>query len=57
MKRIFNLVFIVAIILVSKYGQAQGINFQGVARAANGTILASSNISIKLKNEMPRKRP
>jgi len=48
MKHIINLVFIVAIILVSKYGQAQGINFQGVARAANGTILASSNISLKL---------
>ena len=48
MKRIINLVFIVAIILMSKYGQAQGINFQGVARSANGTILAGSNISLKL---------
>jgi uncharacterized protein (TIGR02145 family) len=26
----------------------QGINFQGVARSANGTILASSNISLRL---------
>ena len=48
MKRTINLVFIVAIILMSKYGQAQGINFQGVARSANGTILAGSNISLKL---------
>lgn len=27
---------------------AQGINFQGVARSANGTIIASSNIGLKL---------
>ncbi len=27
---------------------SQGINFQGVARSANGTIIASSNISLRL---------
>jgi hypothetical protein len=27
---------------------SQGINFQGVARSANGTILASTNISLRL---------
>jgi hypothetical protein len=29
-------------------GLAQGINFQGVARSANGVIIASSNISLRL---------
>ena len=29
-------------------GFAQGINFQGVARSANGTIIAGSNVSLRL---------
>ena len=42
-------VILVAIISFFFIGaQAQGINFQGVARSANGTIIAASNISLRL---------
>lgn len=30
------------------FGYTQGINFQGVARSANGTIIAGSNVSLRL---------
>ena len=30
------------------FGFSQGINFQGVARSANGTIIAGSNVSLRL---------
>ena len=45
MKRILFTLFI---FVFSQNIFAQGINFQGVARSANGTILASSNISLRL---------
>jgi len=38
--------FILSLLLVK--ANAQGINFQGVARSANGTILSSQKISLKL---------
>jgi hypothetical protein len=41
-----SLTFILSIFVY--VASAQGINFQGVARSANGTILASSNISLRL---------
>ena len=42
-------IFIVFIlVLTSKINYAQGINFQGVARSSNGTILANQNISLRL---------
>jgi hypothetical protein len=36
------------LLLASYLSNAQGINFQGVSRSANGTILANSNISLRL---------
>ena len=44
MRGILSIIFTVVLLQVN----AQGINFQGVARSANGTILASSNISLRL---------
>jgi len=44
MKGIF--VFILSLLIIE--ANAQGINFQGVSRSANGTILASSSISLRL---------
>ena len=42
-------IFIATLLMVTSYvSNAQGINFQGVARSSNGTILASSNISLRL---------
>ena len=42
-------IFIAILLMVTSYvSNAQGINFQGVARSSNGTILASSNISLRL---------
>jgi len=42
-------VFISGLLILATYvSNAQGINFQGVARSANGTILASSSISLRL---------
>jgi hypothetical protein len=45
MKKILStiLLFTTAIL-----GYSQGINFQGVARSANGTIIAGSNVSLRL---------
>ena len=40
--------FFICCIFISINTQAQGINFQGVARSANGVILASQKISLKL---------
>jgi hypothetical protein len=45
MKRIL---FTLLIFVFTQNVFSQGINFQGVARSANGTIIASSNISLKL---------
>ena len=45
MKRIF---FTLLIFVFAQNVIGQGINFQGVARSANGTILASQKISLKL---------
>ena len=39
-------IFILSIFIIK--ASAQGINFQGVARSANGTILSSQKISLKL---------
>ncbi len=36
------------ILLFAIKGYTQGINFQGVARSANGTIIASSNVGLRL---------
>ena len=36
------------ILVLTQTAIGQGINFQGVARSANGTIIASSNISLRL---------
>jgi len=42
-------ILIASLLAITCYvSNAQGINFQGVARSANGTILASSNISLRL---------
>ena len=43
-----KIILVITMIIISHFGYTQGINFQGVARSANGTILASSNISLKL---------
>ena len=43
-----KLVSLTFILLFAIKGYTQGINFQGVARSANGTIIASSNVSLKL---------
>jgi hypothetical protein len=45
MKKFLFSIFLVLFITCS---YAQGINFQGVARSANGTIIASSNVSLRL---------
>ena len=39
-------VFILSLFFIQ--ANAQGINFQGVARGANGTIIASAKISLRL---------
>ena len=41
-------IFIFFLLGFSVNAFSQGINFQGVARSANGTIIASSNISLRL---------
>ena len=41
-------VFFICCIFISINMQAQGINFQGVARSGNGVILASQKISLRL---------
>ena len=43
-----HFIFFSFAIITSNLCLAQGINFQGVARSANGTIIASSNISLRL---------
>jgi hypothetical protein len=48
MKTISRIIIASLLMLTSYVSSAQGINFQGVARSANGTILASSNISLRL---------
>ena len=48
MYKISRVVIASILILASYVSNAQGINFQGVARSSNGTILASSNISLRL---------
>ena len=45
MKKIFLTILLLIVVI---FGYSQGINFQGVARSANGTIIASSNISLRL---------
>ncbi len=46
----FILRITILLLAISKFSfvNAQGINFQGVARSANGTIISSSNISLRL---------
>ena len=47
--KIFSRVIIICLLtIVFKTSFSQGINFQGVARSANGTILASQKIGLKL---------
>ena len=48
MKTISRLVVASFLMITSYVSNAQGINFQGVSRSANGTILANSNISLRL---------
>ena len=48
MKTISRIIIASLLMITSYVSSAQGINFQGVARSANGTILASSNISLRL---------
>jgi hypothetical protein len=48
MKRISKCILLVVFSILTTSAFSQGVNFQGVARSANGTILASSNISLKL---------
>lgn len=43
-----NILISFLFIIVSQIGYTQGINFQGVARSANGTIIASSNVNLRL---------
>lgn len=45
MRKIFFILFFSTFV---NFSFSQGINFQGVARSANGTIIASSNVSLKL---------
>lgn len=48
MKIIARIVIVNLLMFAFYISNAQGINFQGVARSANGTILASSSISLRL---------
>ena len=48
MKGIFKCITLLMFSSTSISAISQGINFQGVARSANGTIIASSNISLRL---------
>ncbi len=48
MKFFSKIIFAGLLVLLALSSNAQGINFQGVARSANGTIIASSNISLRL---------
>lgn len=48
MKRISKCILLLIFSIVTTSVFSQGINFQGVARSANGTIIASSNISLRL---------
>ncbi len=48
MKRFSKLILAGFLVILAIASNAQGINFQGVARSANGTIIASSNISLRL---------
>jgi hypothetical protein len=48
MKYFFRITTLLLAVSISNFVSAQGINFQGVARSANGTIIASSNISLRL---------
>jgi hypothetical protein len=48
MKRISKCILLLVFSIVTTSAFSQGINFQGVARSANGTIIASSNISLRL---------
>ena len=48
MKTISSILVVILIMTISNMCYSQGINFQGVARSANGTILASQKIGLKL---------
>jgi uncharacterized protein (TIGR02145 family) len=48
MKRISKCILLLVFSILTTSVFSQGINFQGVARSANGTIIASSNISLRL---------
>jgi hypothetical protein len=48
MKRINKCILSLVFSILTTSAISQGINFQGVARSANGTIIASSNISLRL---------
>jgi len=48
MKRISKCILLLIFSILTTSAISQGINFQGVARSANGTILASQKISLKL---------
>ena len=48
MKRINKCILLLIFSILTTSAISQGINFQGVARSANGTIIASSNISLRL---------
>jgi hypothetical protein len=48
MKMIKKYIVVALLLMTSSLSYAQGINFQGVARSANGTIIAGSNISLRL---------
>ena len=43
-----KILFTLLIFIFTQNAFGQGINFQGVARSANGTILANQKISLKL---------
>jgi uncharacterized protein (TIGR02145 family) len=48
MNRVLKLSLLYIAILLATNSYTQGVNFQGVARSANGTILASTNIGLRL---------
>ena len=48
MKRISKCILLLVFSIITTSVFSQGINFQGVARSANGTIIANSNISLRL---------
>jgi hypothetical protein len=48
MRNFVKFAMVLSFTAIALFSKAQGINFQGVARGANGTIIAGSKIALKL---------